>query len=203
MQQVLTFPEPITGLIVRPDQQEWTDEEYWAFCEANPQMRIERTAKGEIVVMPPAGGESGGRNADVIAELNMWARKDGRGKGFDATVQFFLPDGSGLSPDAAWVSFESLSRLPKAERKRFLRLSPEFVVEVLSPSDRLKGAKAKMEQWISNGVQLAWLIDGDAETIYIYRKGQPPEIRHQVKEIAAEGPVAGFVLDLEPIWRGL
>ena len=138
----------------------------------------------------------------MLVELRNWAKIDGRGTTFGSSVQFILPDRSGLSPDAAWVSNESLNRLSREEKKKFLRLVPEFVVEVLSPSD-LKTAKAKMEQWIRNGVQLAWLIDGDARTIYIYRKGRPMRTRRGLAELAGEGPVRGFVLKLATIWAGL
>lgn len=93
-----------------------------------------------------------------------------RGKAFDSSVEFLLPGGSALSPDASWVSNQSLRVLSREARREFLRLSPEFVIEVMSPSDRLKSAKLKMEQWIKNGVQLAWLIDADHETVYVYRK---------------------------------
>ena len=203
MTQVLTFPEPATGFAVRRFGREFSDEEYWAFCAANPDSRIERTAEGEIVVAPPAGGDSDYREAEVITQLGQWAREDGTGRRCGSSVQFFLPDGSGLSPDAAWVSNESLQTVPKQQRKKFLRLSPEFVVEVLSPSDSLKEAKRKMERWIANGVELGWLIDGDARTVYVYRRGQTPKTRRNLKELAGEGPVAGFVLKLAPIWEGL
>lgn len=204
MAQVLTFPEPISGLAVRrPGREKFSDEDYWAFCVANPDLRVERTAQGEIVIVPPAGGESDFRCVEVIAELKLWAKKDGHGQSFGSSVQFFLPDGSGLSPDAAWVSKAALQRLTRQQRKKFLRLSPEFVVEVLSPTDSLKDAKAKMELWIANGVELAWLIDGDARTVYIYRKGQPTKTRRNLPELAGDGPVAGFVLNLSPIWEGL
>jgi Uma2 family endonuclease len=167
--------------------------------------------------MPPAGGESDDRTAEVIAELRIWAKKDGRGRGLGSSVQFFLPDGSGLSPDAAWVSNASLHRLTRQQRKKFLRLSPEFVVEVLSPSDSLKEAKAKtsaqpargvvrdqrMELWIANGVELAWLIDGGARTVYVYRKGHPVKTRRNIPQLAGEGPIAGFVLNLAPVWESL
>jgi Uma2 family endonuclease len=204
MAQTITFPEPVSGLAFwGPGRERLSDEDYWAFCEANPDLRVERTAKGEIVIMPPAGGESDDQSAEVIMQLRSWAWKDGRGRGLGSSVQFFLPDGSGLSPDAAWVSNQSLSRLTKQQRRKFLRLTPEFIVEVLSPSDDLKDAKAKMEQWIANGVELGWLIDGDAETVYVYRKGRRPIARRHIRELAGEGPVAGFVLNLAPIWAGL
>ena len=135
--------------------------------------------------------------------MDRWAEADGSGIAFGPTVQYFLPDGSGLSPDASWVSNETLTRLTKQQRKKFLRLTPEFVVEVLSPSDDLRQAKKKMELWIANGVELAWLIDGDAETVYVYRQGRPAKSRRHIQELAGEGPVTGFVLKLASIWRGL
>jgi Uma2 family endonuclease len=204
MMQVITFPEPMSGITIRQSERaRYSDDDYWAFCEANPDLHVERTAEGEIVVVPPAGGESDYRNLEVAAELRDWARKEGSGKTFGPSVQYFLPDGSGLSPDASWVSNESLATLSKQERKKFLRLSPEFVVEVLSPSDDLGDAKAKMQQWIANGVQLGWLIDGDARTVYVYRKGKQMRSRRGITELAGEGPIQGFVLDLKSIWQGL
>jgi Uma2 family endonuclease len=114
-----------------------------------------------------------------------------------------LPDSSALSPDAAWVSNGSLRRLTPQQRKEFLALCPEFVVEIMSPSDRLKSAKTKMEQWMANGAELGWLIDGDNETIYVYRKGPPVRTLQGIAKLAGEGPVTGFVLRLGDIWRGL
>ena len=179
-----------------------SEHQYLAFCNANPGLRCERTAEGEVVIVPPVGGEGAYRSGDAFGQLRSWASEDGRGRAFDSSVEFILPDGSALSPDASWVSNEALGRLSWKERRVFLRLSPEFVVEVMSPSDRLKSAREKMECWISNGVQLGWLIDGDNQTIYVYRKGRTL-IRRGVPEIAAEGPVKGFVLKLSAIWRGL
>ena len=202
--QVITFPEPVSGITIRqPQRARFSDDEYWAFCQANPDLRVERTAEGEIIVVPPAGGESDNRNASVVRQLGNWSETGRSGRYFGPSVQFLLPDGSGLSPDAAWVSNESLGTLSKQERKKFLRLSPEFVVEVLSPSDNLSEAKAKMQRWIANGVQLGWLIDGDAKTVYVYRKGRPMQSRRGLTGLAGEGPVQGFLLNLTTIWRGL
>lgn len=114
-----------------------------------------------------------------------------------------LDDGSALSPDDAWVSNVSLRSVPREKRKELLPLCPEFVIEVMSPSDHLKKAKAKMEQWIKNGAQLAWLIDGDAQTVYVYRKGHPPKTHRGIAKLAGEGPAEGFVLQLAAIWKGL
>jgi Uma2 family endonuclease len=203
MNQVVTFREPLPITVRRTDREKFSDDDYWDFCAANPNLRVERTAEGEIVIVPPAGGESDYRCSEVSGELRNWAQRDARGKSFGPSVQFLLPDGSGLSPDAAWVSNESLSRLSKEDRKKFLRLSPEFVGEVMSPSDDLKSAKAKLELWIANGVQLGWLIDGDGRTVYVYRKGRTMRSRRGIAELPGEGPVAGFVLKLATIWEGL
>ena len=199
----IELPEHESVKLVFDPEYHLSEEDYLAFCRANPGLRCERTAEGEIVIVPPAGGEGAYRSGDAFAQLRQWAREDGSGKTFDSSVEFLLPDGSALSPDASWVSNESLDRLSPEQRREFLRLSPEFVIEVMSPSDRLKAAKAKMERWVGNGVRLGWLIDGDNQTVYVYRKGRNPVTRRGIQELAAEGPVRGFILKLDAIWRGL
>jgi len=181
-----------------------SDDEYFDFCMANPDVRFERTARGEIIIAPPAGGESDYQNADVIMQLGVWARRDGTGKGFGATTEFILPTGAALSPDAAWVSNNRLSKLTKNQLRKFLPVCPEFVVEVMSPSDRLKPAIEKMQEWMRGGVELAWLIDGDNQIVYIFRAGaSEAETRTGIATVSGEGPVAGFELDLTDIWAGL
>jgi Uma2 family endonuclease len=180
-----------------------SDKAYLAFCRSNPDLWIERTAQGEVSILPAAGAEADHRNVQIIAALDRWAQKDGRGRVAGPTAQFFLPDGSALSPDAAWVSRDALERTSLRERKTIPHLCPEFVVEVFSPNDRLGRVKAKMEQWIANGVQLAWLIDGDAETVYIYQEDRPVETRKCSLKLAGKAPVKGFTLQLRTIWDGL
>ena len=153
--------------------------------------------------MTPAGYESSFRSLGVSAHLFSWALADGRGKAFDSSVMFLLPGGSARSPDAAWVSNRQTSLLTKAQRKKFAPLCPEFVVEVMSPSDRLSAAQTKMEEWIANGCQLAWLIDGESKSVYIYRPSLAVEKRTGVTALAGEGPVEGFQLTLSLIWEGL
>jgi Uma2 family endonuclease len=181
-----------------------SDDEFYEFCMANPDVRLERTAEGEIIIVPPAGLESGFQSGDAFGELRAWARRNRRGKAVDATAGFVLPDGATLSPDAAWISNGRIKRLSKDQRRRFAPLAPEFIIEVSSPSDRLKDVKKKMETWMRGGVDLGWLIQADRKTVYIYRAGQPePEKRTGIKKLKGEGPVAGFELDLTDIWAGL
>lgn len=204
MEMQIALPElnaPATLILDREDR--LTDDEYFAFCVANPDLNVERTAEGDIVIVPPPGGESDFRNVSIILALGQWARMDGRGKTFGPSVQFLLPDGSGRSPDAAWVSNERLALLSKEQRRQFLRLVPEFVVEVLSPSDRITAARKKMALWMANGVELGWLIDGDARRVYVYRGASEPRVVADAEGIAGEGPIEGFVLPLGEVWEGL
>jgi len=203
----IALPElnaPATLILDREDR--LTDDEYFAFCVANPDLNVERTAEGDIVIAPPAGGESDFRRVSVITALGQWARVDGQGKAFGSSVHFLLSDGSGRSPDAAWVSNERLALLSKEQRRQFLRVIPEFVVEVLSPSDRIAAARKKMGLWMANGVELGWLIDGDARRVYVYRGASgtsEPRVVTDAESIAGEGPLEGFVLPLGEIWEGL
>jgi Uma2 family endonuclease len=201
--QVVALPSPVAVKLSDYSGEKFSDAAYLAFCRANPNLRIERTAEGEILIVPPAGFESSYRSLEVAAQLREWTEKDGRGKASDSSAQFMLADGSALSPDAAWVSNTSLRSVSREKRKEFLPLCPEFVVEVMSPTDRLKKAKEKMEQWIANGAQLAWLIDGDAQIVYVYRKGHAPKIHRGIAKLAGDGPITGFVLQLSAIWKGL
>jgi Uma2 family endonuclease len=195
----LTVP---ATLILDPEHR-LTDEEYVAICEANPSLRLERTARGEIVIVPPAGMESSYRSLGVSGQLREWAIRSGTGIACDSSVEFLLPDGSALSPDAAWVSNKRLATLTKQERRQFPPICPEFVVEVMSPSDRLTTARRKMQTWIANGTDLGWLIDGDNRCVYVFRKGCGEQTLSGVESIVGEGPVEGFVLDLREIWEGL
>ena len=178
------------------------DDDYYKFCMANPDVRFERTAKGEIVIVPPAGWESDHSNTTILGQLEPWARRDDRGKVSGPSAEFILPTGAALSPDAAWVSNDRLAGLSKDQRRRFPPVCPEFVIEVMSPSDRLKAAHEKMQEWMRAGVELGWLIHGDERTVYIYRAGQKDaEKRSGIPNLAGEGPVAGFELDLTKVWE--
>lgn len=177
-------------------------QDYWDFCAANPDLRTELNAQGEIVIVPPAGGESSYRSSSVSGQLGEWARRDGRGKVFDSSAGFVLPNGAVYAPDAAWVANAKLQTLSKDQRRKFLPVVPEFVVEVMSPSDRLPAAKAKAQEWLDAGSELVWLIDADHRTVFIYRPNVAPST-WAFSELAGEGAVEGFVLQLDEIWEGL
>jgi Uma2 family endonuclease len=203
MQVVLPEQALPAKLILNPELR-MNDDEYFDFCMANSDARFERTAQREIVIVPPAGGESDYRTLDVAGELRAWSKRDRRGRAFGPSVEFILPTTAALSPDAAWVSNTRLSALSKDQLRKFPPVCPEFIVEVMSPSDRLKSAMEKMQEWMRAGVELAWLIDADAKTVCIYRAGaNEPDQRTGIAQLSGEGPVAGFELDLTEIWAGL
>ena len=180
------------------------DDEYYAFCMVNADVRFERTEQGEIIIVPPAGAESDYQSLDVASQLHEWAKRDGRGKAFGSSVEFILPSRAALSPDAAWVSNSRLSGLSREQRRRFPPVCPEFIIEVMPPSDRLRTAREKMETWLRGGVDLGWLIDADHKSVYVYRPGQTEaELHTGIAKLAGEGPVAGFELALTDVWAGL
>jgi Uma2 family endonuclease len=180
-----------------------TDDEYFRFCAANRDLRIERTAGGEVLIAPPVGGESSFRNCELTGQLRNWARQDGRGRAFDSSVEYLLASGAAYSPDASWILRSRLDKLSKDEKRKFLRICPDFVVELKSPSDRLSKLKDKMCEWIENGAQLGWLLDPDHRTVYVYRRGRELEQLVDPERVTGENPVDGFVLELVDIWAGL
>ena len=199
MQLVLKDIATPSSIRIEPDQRV-TQDEFYDFCMANPDLRIELTAEGEIVIIPPTGAETGYRNNEIARQLGNWTRRDGRGRAFDSNTEYLLPDGSALSPDASWVDRVRLARLTREQKRKFPPLVPDFVIELTSPSDRLTRVRKKMEAWISNGVKLGWLLDADRRTAYVYRPRRAPEKMVAPKELKGEGPVSGFPLELAEIW---
>ena len=179
-----------------------SDEELMAFSEAKKPCRVEQLATGEIVVMTPSGFDTNRREAFVIRELSFWADEDGRGEAFASNAGFRLPDGSVLSPDAGWVDSSRLAALTGADRERFLPFAPDFLIEILSPSDSLAELDAKMLQWIENGVRLAWRIDPFGGTVAVYSAGGEIQILHRPEIVRGAGPVSGFELRMTRIWAG-
>ena len=179
------------------------DARFEEICRDNPTLRVEQKSTGEIVVMAPEGFESSDRNGEIIHQLKTWAKRDGRGRAVGASTVFVLPDGSKLGPDAAWISREKILAIPRAARRRFLSVAPDFVIELRSPADRLNALEAKMQDWTRNGVQLAWSIDADAKIVWIYAAGRKPERLDAPEKVLGSGPVLGFELMMGEIYRGL
>jgi Uma2 family endonuclease len=177
-----------------------TDDELMAFSKANEPCKVERLASGEILVMTPSGFENNLREAYVVHELFAWAESDGRGFAFSSNAGFNLPDGSTLSPDGGWVASGRLAALSKHARERFLPFAPDFLVEILSPSDSLAELDAKMQQWIENGVRLAWRIDPFGGTVAIYSEGAAAVVLNRPETIEGTGPVTGFRLPMARVW---
>jgi len=196
----IALPETELPIRIRLDRP-MTDEELFRFCAENEQVRVERDANGELIVMSPSGLEGSGRNSEIIADLTIWARLDGRGKVFDSNGGFTLPDGSMRAPDAAWVSFARWNALAREEQKRFARVTPEFLIELRSESDRLPDLEAKMRAWVMNGVEVAWLVDPLRKVVAIYRAGEPAEVLEDPSSVQGSGPVAGFELVMARIWQ--
>lgn len=177
-----------------------TDAEFEALCRENTGIRLERTKEGIVRMNPPTGGFTGSGNYEIMGQIYEWHREHVKGRVFDSSTGFHLPDGSILSPDASYVSEERLNTLPKGGLRGFPRVCPDFVIELISESDPLQTVKAKMNDWIANGAQLAWLIDPYRRQALVFRPGRAAEVV-SADRIAGEAPVDGLVLDLSRVWK--
>jgi Uma2 family endonuclease len=177
-----------------------TDDEFERMSESSQWASLERSKEGTIIVNAPAGGMTSDGNREITTQLSNWWKQHRQGRAFDSSAGFFLPDGSMLNPDAAYVTADQLQGLTRRELSRFLRLAPAFVIELRSESDRLPPIEEKMISWIANGVQLAWLVDPYTKRVHVYEPGAAPRIESG-NVIEGSGPVAGFVLNLEEVWR--
>jgi len=175
-------------------------EQFYDFCQSNPELRIEMTRKGEIIVMPPTFSETGGKNFNLIAEFAIWAKKDGTGKGFDSSTGFVLPNGAVRSPDLSWIKLERWNALTPKQREKFAHICPDFVVELRSDSDSLKKLQAKMIEYIENGASLGWLLDVKNKKVYVYHPQIETEVLNNPTEISGEPTLPGFTLNLKEIW---
>ena len=192
------FMEPL--VLHFPPGQRMTADEYFDFCAANPDLRLEQSEAGEIIVMAPRGLGSSDRNSEINMQLRLWAKKDGTGKAFDSNGQFRLPRGSARSPDASWVLLSRLEKISKDEQEKFAQICPDFVLELRSFSDRLKPLQKKMQEYISNGARLGWLIDPFEKTVHNYRPEREPEILNNPPTVSGETVLPGFVLDMSEIY---
>lgn len=199
-QRVLFYPELPTAVDFGASFPKMSEEEFFEFCQRLDPMRVERDSNGEIIIMAPTYSETGGQNFNLAVEFGIWARKDNRGRGFDSSTGFVLPNGATRSPDLSWILNEKWNALSKKERTRFAHICPDFVIELRSRTDDLNELAAKMAEYIDNGATLGWLIDPIEKNVHIYRPNHEVEILRNPLEVSGEPLLIGFSLRLTEIW---
>ncbi|CAN1212731.1 Uma2 family endonuclease [Tumidithrix helvetica PCC 7403] len=177
-----------------------TREQFYKLCAANPELKLERNANNELVLMTLSGGETSAWNSEINYDLGLWNRQSAAGITFGSSTGFSLPNGSDRSPDAAWIPIAKWNALTPEQRKGFLPLCPDFAIELLSPTDSWLKGMAKMQEYQDNGCRLGWLIDPKSKRVAIYRLDKPVEILEVPVSLSGEDVLVGFVLNLENIW---
>lgn len=172
------------------------DEQFYQLCRTHPDVKFERTPGGYLVIMSPTGGETGNRNSEIGAEFVIWNRKTRLGKVFDSSTCFRLPGGGDRSPDVSWVRQERWDALSPDDRERFPPIAPDFVLELMSPSDTLPETQAKMEEYITSGVKLGWLINRKQRCVWVYRPGVAVQMLENPASLSGDDVLPGFLLDM-------
>ena len=179
---------------------EMTDEQFFQLCQKNKEIRFERNAKGDLIIVPLMGGETGIINAEICGNLGMWNRQTKLGVCFNSSVGYQLPNGANRSPSCSWIPIEKWNNLTPEQREKFLPFCPDFLIELMSPSDSLSDTRKKMKEYLKNGMQLGWLINPKNRQVEIYRAGKDVEILDSPKTLSGEDVLPGFILDMTTIW---
>ena len=180
---------------------ELTKEEFYQLCQQNSDLRLERNAQGEIIIMPPTGGETGKRNSILLVQLWLWNEQTQIGEVFDSSTGFSLPKGGDRSPDISWVKKSKWEALTPQQKEKFVPLCPDFLIELISPSDNLKNTQDKMQEYLNNGNRLGWLINRQQKQVEIYRPEQAVETLQSPPNLSGEDVLPGFTLNLQRIWE--
>ncbi len=200
MQLTIPIPECQQAVRLRAGVLNWTEEEFFQFCQVNRDLRIERTAKGEIIVMSPAGGYSGYQSGEAFRQLSAWAGQDKTGVAFDSSTGFLLPNGGMRAPDAAWVKLSRLKELSRREKERFIPLCPDFVIEVASPTDDVSSLREKMDEYRQAALRLGWLILPASTQVEVYTAGEV-QVLASPATVTGDPVLPGFRLELAAIWN--
>lgn len=195
-----TAATPPVVLRLRPIV-ELTDDQLLELSSLNRDLQLERSAEGDLEVMPPTGGETSNRNAGLISQVWVWSEQDGTGLASDSSGGFRLPNGAVRAPDVAWVRRERLADLTAEQKQKFLPLCPDFVIELRSPSDSLETLEGKMREYIENGARLGWLVDPQERKVHVYRPEAPVEVLNHPESVTGDPVLPGFTLDLRRIWE--
>lgn len=198
--QPLTVEPPISALAINVQSMDLTDQQFEKLCRENPELRLELTSRGELIIMPPTGLKTGWRNSILNHRLVEWTETDGTGLAFDSSTLFTLPGGSKRSPDASWIRREKVEALSEEEQQGFATVTPDFVIELRSPSDSWPLLEEKMLDYIRNGVQLGWLIDPQSKRVHVHRPAQPVETLQNPDALKADPILPGFVFNPQEIW---
>ena len=190
----------MTNLTIDLESIPMTDEQFFVLCQNNRDLRFERNANGDLIIMSPTGGETSNSNAGLTAQLWVWNEQNKLGKVFDSSGGFKLPNGANRSPDAAWMLLSHWNNLTAEQHKKFLPVCPDFVVELLSPSDSLKTTREKMAEYRDNGARLGWLINRRSKQVEIYRPSEEVEILESPNSLSGETVLPGFKLNMQSIW---
>ena len=200
MELTIPIPECQDAVLFPAGILQWTEDEFFHFCQVNRDLRIERSPKGEIIVMSPAGGYSSFQSLEVASQLRAWAKTDGTGVAFDSSGGFILPNGAMRSPDAAWVQLARLKKLNRKEKEQFIPVCPDFVIEVASPSDTISSLREKMSEYMECGLRLGWLILPALCQLEVYGPAGV-ETLNSPATISADPVLPGFTLELASIWN--
>jgi Uma2 family endonuclease len=179
---------------------EMSDDQFYQLCRNNPELKFERNAHGELIVMPPTGGETGRRNSNLITDVTLWNRQTRLGQVFDSSTCFKLPNGADRSPDVSWIRQDRWDGLTPEQKEKFPPICPDFVIELMSPSDTLATVRAKMQEYMDNGVKLGWLLNRKDRQVEIYRPDRAVEVLQSPGSLSGETVLPGFVLNLDMIW---
>lgn len=186
-----------------PESMEMDDEKLFEFCQVNRDYRIERNAEGDILIMSPEAASSGSGNMRLAWLFAEWAERDGSGRAFGSSTGFILANKAMRSPDVSWVSKKRLQSISQQDWNRFLPLCPDFVLELRSPSDRLRTLQEKMQEYIANGARMGWLLDPEAKQVHVYRPGLPVEVLSDPETVSGEPVLAKFALDVRRVWAAM
>jgi Uma2 family endonuclease len=177
-----------------------TEEQFYLLCQENPDLKLERNVKGELIVMPPTGGETGKRNVKLILQVGLWNEQTQLGEVFDSSTGFTLPNKADRSPDVSWVEKSRWEALTSQQREKFIPLCPDFAIEILSPSDSLNKTQDKMQEYIENGCRLGLLINRKKQELEIYRPDREVEVLQAPPTISVADVLPGLILNLQQIW---
>ncbi|MTJ14911.1 Uma2 family endonuclease [Anabaena sp. UHCC 0187] len=179
---------------------ELSDDQFYQLCQINEDWKLEQTAKGELIIMPPVGAISGNRESEFNADVVIWNRQTKLGKVFSSSTVFTLPNGGKRSPDVAWIANERWEYLDIQEKEKFAKICPDFVIELRSRTDSLSQLQEKMQEYLNSGLRLGWLIDPQNQQVEIYRQNQSVEIVSLPTSLSGENVLLGFILEL-PVFR--